>query len=200
MGGVALDALFVRAAAVFVDGDQMFGHGVFDADLGGADKFCVPEVTEGVAHGGGHVQDRLHGGVLGFFAKHPVYGGLGNIGGICQLLIGHADGHLAFDDAVNNVCGGHGSHGLSLLFCGIKYDYLRCIIFDTGVIKLDYCVSRYFPLCLRQRSEGGDPMKNPIIVHIEAMLNAVDTDSLRAIYMVVKRVYDLQKGSDCRLS
>ena len=43
-------------------------------------------------------------------------------------------------------------------------------------------------------------MANPIIVHIEAMLTTLDTDALRAVYMVVKQMYELQKRSTDRVS
>lgn len=36
-------------------------------------------------------------------------------------------------------------------------------------------------------------MANPIVIHIDAMLNTFDPNVLRAVYMVVKVIYDLQK-------
>lgn len=38
-------------------------------------------------------------------------------------------------------------------------------------------------------------MANPIIVHIEAMLATMDAKSLRAVYMMVKTIYDLQSSA-----
>ena len=43
-------------------------------------------------------------------------------------------------------------------------------------------------------------MANPIILHIEAMLATMDTDALRAVYMIVKQMYELQKRSTERVS
>ena len=43
-------------------------------------------------------------------------------------------------------------------------------------------------------------MANPIVLHIEAMLETLDPDPLRAVYMVVKQMYELQKHSTDRVS
>lgn len=38
-------------------------------------------------------------------------------------------------------------------------------------------------------------MKNPIVIHIAAMLEALDEMTLRAVYMVVRQLYMLQQSS-----
>lgn len=38
-------------------------------------------------------------------------------------------------------------------------------------------------------------MKNPIVIHIAAMLEAMDEMPLRAVYMVVRQLYLLQESS-----
>lgn len=38
-------------------------------------------------------------------------------------------------------------------------------------------------------------IKNPIVIHIAAMLEALDDMPLRAVYMVVRQLYLLQKAS-----
>lgn len=37
--------------------------------------------------------------------------------------------------------------------------------------------------------------KGPVITHIDAMLKHLDEDAIRAVYMVVKVVYDLTQAS-----
>ena len=43
-------------------------------------------------------------------------------------------------------------------------------------------------------------MANPIVLHIEAMLATLDPDSVRAVYMVVKQLYEMQKQSNSIVS
>lgn len=38
-------------------------------------------------------------------------------------------------------------------------------------------------------------IKNPIVIHIAAMLEALDDMPLRAVYMVVRQLYLLQQAS-----
>lgn len=38
-------------------------------------------------------------------------------------------------------------------------------------------------------------IKNPIVIHIAAMLEALDEMPLRAVYMVVRQLYLLQQAS-----
>lgn len=38
-------------------------------------------------------------------------------------------------------------------------------------------------------------IKNPIVIHIAAMLEALDDMPLRAVYMVVRQLYLLQTGA-----
>lgn len=38
-------------------------------------------------------------------------------------------------------------------------------------------------------------MENPIVIHIAAMLEALDEMPLRAVYMVVRQMYLLQESS-----
>lgn len=38
-------------------------------------------------------------------------------------------------------------------------------------------------------------MQNPIVIHIAAMLEALDEMPLRAVYMVVRQLYLLQQSS-----
>lgn len=38
-------------------------------------------------------------------------------------------------------------------------------------------------------------MENPIVIHIAAMLEALDDMPLRAVYMVVRQLYLLQESS-----
>ena len=38
-------------------------------------------------------------------------------------------------------------------------------------------------------------MENPIVIHIAAMLEALDEMPLRAVYMVVRQLYLLQQSS-----
>ena len=42
---------------------------------------------------------------------------------------------------------------------------------------------------------GGAMIKNPIVIHIAAMLEALDDMPLRAVYMVVRQLYLLQQAS-----
>ena len=42
---------------------------------------------------------------------------------------------------------------------------------------------------------GGATIKNPIVIHIAAMLEALDDMPLRAVYMVVRQLYLLQQAS-----
>lgn len=36
--------------------------------------------------------------------------------------------------------------------------------------------------------------KGPVILHIEMMLNHLDEEAIRAVYMVVKKLYDLSQA------
>lgn len=51
-----------------------------------------------------------------------------------------------------------------------------------------------------QTHQGGIGMADPIILHIEAMLATFEQEPLRAVYMVVKQMYDLQKQSKNNIS
>lgn len=68
------------------------------------------------------------------------------------------------------------------------------IKFDTPKIKLAYCVSCCFLLCMNQKKNEreADPMDNqPIIIHISRMLADFPEAPLRAVYMVVRQYHEM---------